>query len=118
METVRRARPVYLVRHGQSEWNVLRLTRGQTMHPRLTPTGRAQAAAAADSLALGLASRPVRLLTSDLTRAVETADIIGGAARRRTGPRRAPARAAPRLVGGPRLRGDSGRGRAARLVRS
>lgn len=69
--------PVYLVRHGQSEWNVLRLTQGQTMHPPLTPTGRAHAAAAADSLALELAGRPVRLLTSDLTRAVETARIIG-----------------------------------------
>lgn len=69
--------PVYLVRHGQSEWNVLRLTQGQTMHPPLTETGRLQAAAAADSLALELAGRPVRLLTSDLTRAVETARIIG-----------------------------------------
>ena len=69
--------PVYLVRHGQSEWNVLRLTQGQTMHPPLTATGRLQAAAAADSLALELAGRPVRLLTSDLTRAVETARIIG-----------------------------------------
>ena len=69
--------PVYLVRHGQSEWNVLRLTQGQTMHPPLTAIGRLQASAAADSLALELAGRPVRLLTSDLTRAVETALIIG-----------------------------------------
>jgi hypothetical protein len=31
--------PVYLVRHGQSEWNVLRSTQGQTSHPRLTSLG-------------------------------------------------------------------------------
>lgn len=68
--------PVYLVRHGQSEWNVLRLTQGQTMHPPLTATGREQAAAAAEVLAGELTGR-ARLLTSDLTRAVETARIIG-----------------------------------------
>ena len=32
--------PVYLVRHGQSEWNVLRLSQGQTSHPRLMSIGR------------------------------------------------------------------------------
>ena len=69
--------PVYLARHGQSEWNVLRLTQGQTMHPPLTALGREQAAGAADVLARELAARPARLLTSDLIRAVETARIIG-----------------------------------------
>lgn len=69
--------PVYLVRHGQSEWNVLRLTQGQTSHPPLTTLGREQAVAAAEAVALDLAGRPARLLTSDLVRAVETADIIG-----------------------------------------
>jgi probable phosphoglycerate mutase len=72
--------PVYLVRHGQSEWNVLRLTQGQTPHPRLTDLGRSQAAAAADAIAGDLASagglRAARLLTSDLARAVETATAI------------------------------------------
>lgn len=72
--------PVYLVRHGQSEWNVLRLTQGQTAHPRLTELGRAQAAAAAELIAadlvrVGLAAS--RLVTSDLARAMETADVIG-----------------------------------------
>ena len=69
--------PVHLVRHGQSEWNVLRLTQGQTPHPALTELGRKQAAMAAETLALDLAGRPLRLLTSDLVRAVETARIIG-----------------------------------------
>lgn len=69
--------PVYLVRHGQSQWNVLRLTQGQTAHPALTALGREQAAAAADSLALDLDGRSVRLLTSDLARAVQTAQAIG-----------------------------------------
>ena len=69
--------PVYLVRHGQSEWNVLRLTQGQTTHPPLTALGREQAAAAAETVAADLAGRAARLVTSDLVRAVETAGIIG-----------------------------------------
>lgn len=72
--------PVYLVRHGQSEWNVLRLTQGQTAHPRLTDLGREQAAEAAELVAADLVSRGLtasRLVTSDLTRAVETAAVIG-----------------------------------------
>ncbi|WP_310529154.1 histidine phosphatase family protein [Nocardioides sp.] len=70
--------PVYLVRHGQSEWNVLRLTQGQTTHPALTALGREQAAAAAEAIARDLVSgTPVRVVTSDLVRAVETARIIG-----------------------------------------
>lgn len=69
--------PVYLVRHGQSEWNVLRLTQGQTPHPALTALGREQAAEAAETVAADLAGRRARLVTSDLVRAVETARIIG-----------------------------------------
>ena len=74
--------PVYLVRHGQSEWNVLRLTQGQTAHPSLTEEGRRQAQSAAASIradldALGL--RGGRVLTSDLARAVETAEVIASA---------------------------------------
>lgn len=71
---------VYLVRHGQSEWNVLRLTQGQTAHPRLTGLGRAQAARAAAAVADDLARQGLvaaRLVTSDLVRAVETARIVG-----------------------------------------
>lgn len=69
--------PVYFVRHGQSEWNVLRLTQGQTAHPRLTDDGRGQAAAAAALIAADLGERRVRaIVTSDLARARETAEII------------------------------------------
>ena len=74
--------PVYLVRHGQSEWNLLRLTQGQTFHPRLTSLGREQAERAASLISLDLAGRPVtRVLTSDLVRAVETAEVVGKALR-------------------------------------
>jgi probable phosphoglycerate mutase len=70
--------PVYLVRHGQSEWNVLRLTQGQTHAPRLTALGRLQAASAAELVAGDLPSdRVPRLLTSDLLRASETAAVVG-----------------------------------------
>jgi probable phosphoglycerate mutase len=72
--------PVYLVRHGQSEWNVLRLTQGQTAHPRLTDLGRDQAERAARLIGLDLARRtPVpetRIVSSDLVRARETADVL------------------------------------------
>lgn len=72
--------PVYLVRHGESEWNVLRLTQGQTAHPALTGVGRAQAAAAAEAVAADLARLGLvapRLVTSDLVRAAETARVVG-----------------------------------------
>ena len=71
-------RPCYLVRHGQSEWNVLELTQGQTMAPRLTGLGRAQARAAAEliraDLGPGVCVDVVR--SSDLVRARETAEIL------------------------------------------
>ncbi|WP_426241741.1 histidine phosphatase family protein [Nocardioides sp. LHG3406-4] len=70
----------YLVRHGESEWNVRRLTQGQTPHPRLTDVGRDHARAATEILAADLTTREERierLVTSDLARAVETAEIIG-----------------------------------------
>ncbi|HXH79439.1 histidine phosphatase family protein [Nocardioides sp.] len=72
--------PVYLVRHGQSEWNLRRLTQGQTKHPALTGLGREQASRAAEAIATDLARGGLvsaRLLTSDLVRATETARIIG-----------------------------------------
>ncbi len=70
---------LYLVRHGQSEWNVARLTQGQIVHPRLTELGREQARAAAARIASDVANHGVavrRIVTSDLVRAVETADIL------------------------------------------
>ncbi len=68
--------PVFLVRHGQSEWNVARLTQGQTPHPRLTDVGRHQAAQAATRLSTVLADAEPVLVSSDLVRARETADVI------------------------------------------
>jgi broad specificity phosphatase PhoE len=70
-------RPCYVVRHGQSEWNVLELTQGQTMAPRLTALGREQARAAARAIAADLGPGRVDVVrTSDLVRARETADIL------------------------------------------
>jgi probable phosphoglycerate mutase len=67
------ARPLtlLLVRHGQSEWNAAGLTQGQTPHVALTSVGHAQAEAAAAELA---ALRPEALLSSDLVRAMQTAE--------------------------------------------
>jgi probable phosphoglycerate mutase len=72
--------PVYLVRHGQSEWNVLRLTQGQTAHPRLTALGREQAERAArligEDLPRTTTGLEPRIVSSDLGRALETADVL------------------------------------------
>ena len=67
---------LHLVRHGQSTWNLEHRVQGQQNAPELTDLGRQQASLAAAELSpLGA----VRLLTSDLTRAVQTAEIIGRA---------------------------------------
>jgi broad specificity phosphatase PhoE len=60
-----------LVRHGQSRWNAEGRMQGQTGHVPLTDLGHAQAARAAEELA-GL--RPGALVSSDLRRAVQTAE--------------------------------------------
>ncbi|MGY1806095.1 histidine phosphatase family protein [Blastococcus sp. SYSU D00669] len=60
-----------LVRHGQSEWNAEGRMQGQTGHVPLTALGHQQAAAAARELA---ARRPGALVSSDLHRAVQTAE--------------------------------------------
>ncbi|MGY1812994.1 histidine phosphatase family protein [Blastococcus sp. SYSU D00820] len=65
-----------LVRHGQSEWNAAGLLQGQTAGVPLTEQGHAQAAAAAAELA---ALRPGALVTSDLLRAVQTAEHCAAA---------------------------------------
>ena len=59
-----------LVRHGQSEWNAEGRMQGQTAHVPLTALGHEQAAAAAEQLAQ---RRPGALISSDLRRAVQTA---------------------------------------------
>jgi probable phosphoglycerate mutase len=65
-----------LVRHGQSEWNAAGRLQGQTAHVPLTGLGHGQAARAAQELA-GL--RPGVLVSSDLRRAVQTAEHCAAA---------------------------------------
>lgn len=76
--------PVLLVRHGESEWNVARLTQGQTNHPELTDRGRVQARAAGERLGAVLSQRDARaaaprvqVWSSDLVRAQQTAAAVG-----------------------------------------
>ena len=60
-----------LVRHGQSEWNAEGRMQGQTAHVPLTALGHSQAELAAREL---VALRPGALMSSDLVRAVQTAE--------------------------------------------
>ncbi|NYJ73315.1 histidine phosphatase family protein [Allobranchiibius huperziae] len=71
---------VHLVRHGESTWNLAHRIQGQTVHPDLTPLGRMQAAAAAQTLMRRVDGRVV-LWSSDLVRAARTAELIGRALR-------------------------------------
>jgi probable phosphoglycerate mutase len=70
------AATLHLIRHGQTEWNVQRRVQGQVADIELTELGHRQAAAAAVLLA-GSGAR--RVLSSDLTRAVQTAEPIAAA---------------------------------------
>lgn len=70
------SRRLYFVRHGQSTWNLEGRIQGQIKSPPLTELGRAQARETAAKLAGTSANT---LLTSDATRAVQTAAIIGAA---------------------------------------
>jgi broad specificity phosphatase PhoE len=65
---------ITLVRHGESNWNELRLVQGQNDTAQLTARGKEQAYEVAQSL-----REPGfdHLLSSDLNRAAETASIIG-----------------------------------------
>ncbi|AQA06071.1 hypothetical protein BVC93_02595 [Mycobacterium sp. MS1601] len=65
----------FWVRHGESTWNRLGLMQGQTRWPALTADGVRQAHAAAETL---MPHAPALVISSDLRRAAETADIIGG----------------------------------------
>jgi broad specificity phosphatase PhoE len=61
-----------LIRHGESTWNAEHRLQGQA-DPPLSPLGREQAAA----LVPFLDGLPERVVSSDLTRAVETAVALG-----------------------------------------
>lgn len=63
---------LYLVRHGETEDNVRQIMQGQTQG-ELTEHGREQARQVADRLA----SKPIdTIVSSDLQRAIQTAEII------------------------------------------
>lgn len=70
--------PIFLVRHGESESNVGEMTGGWTDTP-LTPLGLRQAEAAGRRLREELDGQPCRLVSSDLLRAMQTAEAIGEA---------------------------------------
>ena len=69
-----------LVRHGQSTWNAAGLMQGQTAHVPLSDLGHSQARGAAAELA---PLRPGALVSSDLHRAVQTAEHCMAATGRR-----------------------------------
>ena len=64
---------IYLLRHAQSEWNALGRWQGHG-NPSLSELGRKQAEEAARRLA---GEGFERIVTSDLARAAETAEIVG-----------------------------------------
>lgn len=68
-----RATTLTLVRHGESDWNATRRTQGQDDRAQLSARGREQAREVAATLRDGGFDLVV---TSDLARARETADII------------------------------------------
>jgi len=74
-EAVQESR-LLVIRHGETPWNIERRIQGQ-LDIQLTDSGRAQAKSAAEALQrLGLATKVDAIVSSDLSRAIETADII------------------------------------------
>ena len=71
---------IWLMRHGESEWNALGRWQGHG-DPPLSERGRRDAEAVAGDVAARVTSRgrPVRLYCSDLRRALETAALVGAA---------------------------------------
>ena len=67
-------RTLWLVRHGESTWNARGLVQGQADGPTLTEKGRQQSAEAAYHLPSGSIEA---IYASDLTRAQQTAEIVG-----------------------------------------
>jgi broad specificity phosphatase PhoE len=66
--------PLVLLRHGQSTWNQLHLIQGQNDDATLTERGQEQARAA--GRALGEYDFDA-IISSDLTRTLETAELVG-----------------------------------------
>lgn len=69
-------RRLIIVRHGESTANRDRLVLGRSLQVPLTELGRQQAGQAAERLARMLTDQPA-LLSSDATRARQTAEVIG-----------------------------------------
>lgn len=67
-----------LVRHGETDWNSGGRIQGSTDIP-LNDTGRGQARELAERLATEYAGSEVVIVSSDLSRAAETADVIAAA---------------------------------------
>jgi broad specificity phosphatase PhoE len=69
---------IYLLRHGQTEWNRDRRLQGQG-NSELTVLGREQAVLMADLLAREISEpKQFRLVSSPLQRARETAEVVAG----------------------------------------
>ena len=68
---------LYLVRHGQSEWNRIGRIQGRSESP-LTEFGREQAVAIGRLLRTALPNSDIDIVASPLARAFETATIIAG----------------------------------------
>ena len=76
MNTGERKPTLWFVRHGESTWNASGFVQGQATGPVLTRKGRSEAAGVAERFAgTGITS----LYTSDLKRALQTAEIVGRA---------------------------------------
>ena len=75
---------LYLVRHGESEWNRIGRIQGRRESP-LTGAGRAQAVALGRMLRAVLPDPGIDVVASPLERAFETATIIAGELGRATG---------------------------------
>jgi len=75
MSNKRHQIPFFIIRHGQTDWNLERRLQGHTDIP-INTTGIAQAKQAAHFLHQ-LSINPTRIYASDLQRAYKTAEIIG-----------------------------------------
>lgn len=69
------AQRVLLLRHGRTAYNAEARFQGQTDIP-LDEVGLGQAKRVADALAAELAGEPVSMITSDLSRAAQTAEVV------------------------------------------
>jgi broad specificity phosphatase PhoE len=72
------SRPFYLIRHGETDDNVARITAGGGTESPLNDNGRAQARRVAETIA-HLEQKPTKIIHSSMNRTTETATIINEA---------------------------------------